>query len=125
MSMGFCDAAFLTRVLNCYKGLPLPAEEWPMFCYPSGCQLYHAKYCDAPLSQYFGFMVKNKRGDALVEAATVLSSQKLGRLVMCLRADNVLVGCNQQLPPQKTQNGGCSSRVGMKIFRILFWKSKI
>jgi hypothetical protein len=40
---GFADAAFATRVLDRfpkrnYKGLPLPEEELPMFCYPTGKQ---------------------------------------------------------------------------------------
>lgn len=68
--MGFCDAAFSTSVLDRfpyknYKGLPLPEEELPMFCYPTGCRLYRAKYCDAPLPQYYGFVVKNERGDSI------------------------------------------------------------
>eukprot|EP00751_Fragilariopsis_kerguelensis_P004867 CAMPEP_0170817696 /NCGR_PEP_ID=MMETSP0733-20121128/40201_1 /TAXON_ID=186038 /ORGANISM="Fragilariopsis kerguelensis, Strain L26-C5" /LENGTH=2012 /DNA_ID=CAMNT_0011177481 /DNA_START=130 /DNA_END=6168 /DNA_ORIENTATION=+ len=68
--MGFCDAAFSTRVLDRfpyknYKGLPLPEEELPMFCYPTGCRLYRAKYSDAPLPQYYGFVVKNERGDSI------------------------------------------------------------
>ncbi|KAL3898606.1 MAG: hypothetical protein SGARI_006634 [Bacillariaceae sp.] len=48
-----------------YKGLPLPEEELPMFCYPTGCRLYRAKYSDAPLPQYYGFVVKNERGDSI------------------------------------------------------------
>lgn len=68
--MGFCDAAFSTSVLDRfpyknYKGLPLPEEELPMFCYPTGCRLYRAKYSDAPLPQYYGFVVKNERGDSI------------------------------------------------------------
>jgi rubredoxin len=68
--MGFCDAAFSTRVLDRfpyknYKGLPLPEEELPMFCYPTGCRLHRAKYSDAPLPQYYGFVVKNERGDSI------------------------------------------------------------
>ena len=68
--MGFCDAAFSTRVLDRfpyknYKGLPLPEEELPMFCYPTGCRLRRAKYSDAPLPQYYGFVVKNERGDSI------------------------------------------------------------
>ncbi|OEU10689.1 DENN-domain-containing protein [Fragilariopsis cylindrus CCMP1102] len=68
--MGFCDAAFSTRVLDRfpyknYKGLPLPEEELPMFCYPTGCRLYRAKYSDSPLPQYYGFVVKNERGDSI------------------------------------------------------------
>eukprot|EP00536_Pseudo-nitzschia_multiseries_P012747 jgi/Psemu1/209578/e_gw1.504.17.1 len=68
--MGFCDAAFSTRVLDRfpyknYKGLPLPEEELPMFCYPTGCRLYRAKFSDAPLPQYYGFVVKNERGDSI------------------------------------------------------------
>lgn len=61
--IGFADAAFSTRVLDRfplknYKGLPLPEEELPMFCYPTGCRLHRARYSDCPLPQYFGFVVK-------------------------------------------------------------------
>lgn len=68
--LGFCDAAFSTTVLDRfpyknYKGLPLPEEELPMFCYPTGCRLHRAKFCDAPLPQYYGFVVKNERGDSI------------------------------------------------------------
>jgi hypothetical protein len=67
---GFADAAFATRVLDRfpfknYKDLPLPEEELPMFCYPTGCRLYRARYSDAPLPQYYGFVVKNERGDSI------------------------------------------------------------
>ena len=65
---GFADAPFATSVLDRfpskdYKGLPLPAEELPMFCYPTGCRLYRAKFQDSPLAQCYGFVVKNERGD--------------------------------------------------------------
>jgi hypothetical protein len=68
--LGFCDAAFSTSVLDRfpyknYKGLPLPEEELPMFCYPTGCRLHRAKFSDAPLPQYYGFVVKNERGDSI------------------------------------------------------------
>ena len=68
--LGFCDAAFCTRVLDRfphknYKGLPLPEEELPMFCYPTGCRLHRARFSDAPLAQYYGFVVKNERGDSI------------------------------------------------------------
>jgi uncharacterized membrane protein YgcG len=68
--LGFCDAAFATRVLDRfpdrnYKGLPLPEEELPMFCYPTGCRLHRARFSDAPLAQYYGFCVKNERGDSI------------------------------------------------------------
>ena len=67
---GFADAAFATRVLGRfpfrnYKGLPLPEEELPMFCYPTGCRLHRARFSDAPLAQYYGFVVKNERGDSI------------------------------------------------------------
>jgi hypothetical protein len=48
-----------------YKGLPLPEEELPMFCYPTGCRLHRARFKDAPLPQYYGFVVKNERGDSI------------------------------------------------------------
>lgn len=68
--LGFCDAAFKTTVLDRfplknYKGLPLPEEELPMFCYPTGCRLHRAKFRDAPLPQYYGFVVKNERGESI------------------------------------------------------------
>ena len=68
--IGFADAAFATQVLDRfplknYKDLPLPEEELPMFCYPTGCRLYRARYSDAPLPQYYGFVVKNERGDSI------------------------------------------------------------
>jgi hypothetical protein len=90
--MGFCDAAFSTRVLDRfphknYKGLPLPEEELPMFCYPTGCRLHRAKYSDAPLSQYYGFVVKNERGDSIyvscvsfMEPLTTAKKKQLSRL---------------------------------------------
>ena len=45
--IGFADAAFATSVLDRfplknYKDLPLPEEELPMFCYPTGCRLYQS-----------------------------------------------------------------------------------
>jgi hypothetical protein len=66
--IGFLDTPFATRVLDRfpkkdYKGVPLPEEELPMFCYPTGCRLIRAKYQDAPLPDYYGFVLKNERGD--------------------------------------------------------------
>jgi hypothetical protein len=90
--MGFCDAAFSTRVLDRfpyknYKGLPLPEEELPMFCYPTGCRLHRAKYSDAPLPQYYGFVVKNERGDSIyvscvsfMEPLTNMKKEQLSKL---------------------------------------------
>ncbi len=65
---GFADTPFATGVLDRfpkkdYKGVPLPEEELPMFCYPTGCRLFRARYQDAPLAEYYGFVVKNERGD--------------------------------------------------------------
>ncbi len=65
---GFVDTPFATGVLDRfprkdYKGVPLPEEELPMFCYPTGCRLFRARYQDAPLAEYYGFVVKNERGD--------------------------------------------------------------
>jgi len=37
----------------------------PMFCYPTGCKLFRARYQDAPLPEYYGFVVKNERGDII------------------------------------------------------------
>lgn len=70
LPIGFADAAFATSVLDRfpfknYKNLPLPEEELPMFCYPTGCRLHRARYSDAPLPQYYGFVVKNERGDSI------------------------------------------------------------
>jgi hypothetical protein len=61
--LGFADATFATRVLDRfplknYKGVPLPEEELPMFCYPTGCRLHRARYNECPLPQYFGFVLK-------------------------------------------------------------------
>lgn len=92
LPMGFCDAAFSTSVLDRfpyknYKGLPLPEEELPMFCYPTGCRLHRAKYSDAPLPQYYGFVVKNERGDSIyvscvsfMEPLTVSKKEQLSKL---------------------------------------------
>jgi hypothetical protein len=68
LPLGFVDTPFATSVLdrfpkNDYKGVPLPQEELPMFCYPTGCRLFRARYQDAPLAEYYGFVVKNERGD--------------------------------------------------------------
>jgi len=68
MPLGFVDTPFATSVLDRfprkdYKGVPLPQEELPMFCYPTGCRLFRARYQDAPLAEYYGFVVKNERGD--------------------------------------------------------------
>ena len=65
---GFVDTPFATGVLDRfprkdYKKIPLPQEELPMFCYPTGCRLFRARYQDAPLAEYYGFVVKNERGD--------------------------------------------------------------
>jgi hypothetical protein len=67
---GFADAPFATSVVDRfpqknYKGLPLPEEELPMFCYPTGCRLRRAKFQDAPLAECYGFVVKNERGDSI------------------------------------------------------------
>ena len=89
---GFADAAFATRVLDRfpqrnYKGLPLPQEELPMFCYPTGCRLFRARYSDAPLAQYYGFVVKNERGDSIyvscvsfMEPLTTRKVEQLARI---------------------------------------------
>jgi hypothetical protein len=91
MPLGFCDAAFSTTVLDRfpyknYKGLPLPEEELPMFCYPTGCRLHRAKFCDAPLPQYYGFVVKNERGDSIyvscVSFMEPLTQQKQRQLAL-------------------------------------------
>ena len=68
--LGFLDTPFATSVLDRfpmkdYKGVPLPEEELPMFCYPTGCKLFRARYQDAPLPEYYGFVVKNERGDII------------------------------------------------------------
>jgi len=87
--IGFADAAFATRVLDRfpvknYKDLPLPEEELPMFCYPTGCRLHRARYCDAPLPQYYGFVVKNERGHSIyvscVSFMEPLTSAKIDQL---------------------------------------------
>ncbi|CAJ1960049.1 unnamed protein product [Cylindrotheca closterium] len=70
LPLGFCDATFKATVLDRfpyrnYKGLPLPEEELPMFCYPTGCHLYRTRFKDVPLPQYYGFVVKNERGDSI------------------------------------------------------------
>ena len=70
LPMGFADAPFAASVLDRfpkknYKGLPLPEEELPMFCYPTGCRLKRALFRDAPLPKCYGFVVKNERGDSL------------------------------------------------------------
>mmetsp|Transcript_29663 Transcript_29663/g.71384 ORF Transcript_29663/g.71384 Transcript_29663/m.71384 type:complete len:1767 (+) Transcript_29663:2-5302(+) len=70
LPLGFCDATFKATVLDRfpyknYKGLPLPEEELPMFCYPTGCHLHRARFKDAPVPQYYGFVVKNERGDSI------------------------------------------------------------
>jgi len=36
-----------------------------MFCYPTGCRLHRTQYSNAPLPQYYGFVVKNERGDSI------------------------------------------------------------
>lgn len=87
--IGFADIAFATRVLDRfplknYKGLPLPEEELPMFCYPTGCKLHRAPYSDAPLPEYYGFVVKNERGDSIyvscVSFFEPLAKQKIEQL---------------------------------------------
>ena len=69
--IGFADTPLETRVLDRfpfknYKGLPLPEEELPMFCYPTGYRLVRARYCDWPLPQYFGFAVKVRKASTPV-----------------------------------------------------------
>jgi uDENN domain len=88
--IGFADAAFATSVLDRfpmknYKGLPLPEEELPMFCYPTGCRLYRTKYSDCPLPQYFGFVVKVCR---LVNAVRAPSTCYLNEAI---RTNKVIV----------------------------------
>lgn len=90
--IGFCDAAFATSVLDRfpmknYKEFPLPEEELPMFCYPTGCRLHRARFSDAPLPQYYGFVVKNERGDSIhvscvsfMEPLTSAKTEQLKRM---------------------------------------------
>ncbi|GKY97442.1 hypothetical protein MPSEU_000702700 [Mayamaea pseudoterrestris] len=86
---GFADVAFATRVLGRfpyknYKDFPLPEEELPMFCYPTGCRLHRARFSDAPLAECYGFVVKNERGDSIyiscVSFMEPLTSQKVKQL---------------------------------------------
>lgn len=70
MPSGFADVPFPTRVqgrfpFQNYQGLPLPEEELPMFCYPTGCRLVRTAFSDTPVPQYYGFVVKNERGDSI------------------------------------------------------------
>eukprot|EP00979_Chaetoceros_neogracilis_P008665 scaffold1922_cov291-Chaetoceros_neogracile.AAC.8 len=49
LPMGFLDTPFASQVLDRfpkkdYKGVPLPEEESPMFCYTTGCKLFRARY---------------------------------------------------------------------------------
>ena len=90
LGFGFADAAFATKVrsrfpLKNYKDLPLPQEELPMFCYPTGCRLHRARLSDAPLPQSYGFVVKNERGDSIyvscVSFMEPLTSSKINQLV--------------------------------------------
>ena len=67
---GFLDTPFAAGLLDRfpkqnYEGVPLPEEELPMFCYPTGCRLHREKYQDTPLPEYYGFVVKNERGDSI------------------------------------------------------------
>jgi DENN (AEX-3) domain/dDENN domain/uDENN domain len=67
---GLCETPFATRVLGRvpeqnYHHHPLPEEELPMFCYPTGCTLHRTEYCAIPPPQSYGFVVKNERGDSL------------------------------------------------------------
>lgn len=92
LPLGFCDATFKATVLDRfpyknYKGLPLPEEELPMFCYPTGCHLHRARFKDAPVPQYYGFVVKNERGDSIcvscvsfMEPLTKEKKRQLGQL---------------------------------------------
>jgi hypothetical protein len=67
-----------------YKGFPLPEEELPMFCYPTGCRLRRALFQDAPLAECYGFVVKNERGDSIhvscVSFMEPLTSAKINQL---------------------------------------------
>ena len=68
---GFCDVTVTTRVIGRfpyqnYDTVPLPMEEIPMFCYPKlGCTLVRTQYSNVPPVQYYGFVVKNERGDSI------------------------------------------------------------
>uniref|UniRef100_A0A7S2PH45 UDENN domain-containing protein n=1 Tax=Leptocylindrus danicus TaxID=163516 RepID=A0A7S2PH45_9STRA len=71
--MGFADAPFDAGVQDRfpsknYDGLPLPEEELPLFCYPTGCRLRRALFRDAPLPSSYGFVLKNERGDSIYVA---------------------------------------------------------
>ena len=68
--LGFLDTPFAARLLDRfpkknYEGVPLPEEELPMFCYPTGCRLHRETYQDTPLPEHYGFVVKNERGDSI------------------------------------------------------------
>lgn len=89
LPFGLADVAFSTRVLGRfplrnYKSLPLPEEELPMFCYPTGCRLHRTQLCNAPLPQCYGFCVKNERGDSIyvscVSFMEPLTSEKSDQL---------------------------------------------
>ena len=98
---GFADAAFATKVLDRfpeqnYKGLPLPEEELPMFCYPTGCRLHRARFSEAPVAQYYGFVLKNERGDSIfvscvsfMEPLTHEKQLQLGKLSERRRRTNL------------------------------------
>ncbi len=79
---GLADIPFSTSVLDRfpqknYKGLPLPEEELPMFCYPTGCRLHRALYQDAPVTQCYGFVVKNERGDSIYGTYDIIFINKI------------------------------------------------
>ena len=69
--VGFADIPFEASVQDrfpsCdYKGLPMPVEELPLFCYPQGCRLLRTRLSDIPLPSSYGFVLKNiERGDSI------------------------------------------------------------
>jgi hypothetical protein len=87
---GLCDIPYTTRVIGRfpfknYSNVPLPIEEIPMFCYPKmGNKLYRTQYSSIPIPQYYGFVVKNERGDNIyiscVSFMEPLTSNKVHQL---------------------------------------------
>jgi len=92
LPLGFADTSFATTVLDRfpkkdYKGVPLPEEELPMFCYPTGCRLSRQMYHDSPSAECYGFVVKNERGDSIhvscvsfMEPLTTFKKEQLCRM---------------------------------------------
>lgn len=109
---GFVDLPFPARVLDRfptknYRGMPFPEEELPLFCYAGGSRLVRDKLRNLPMPRYFGFVVKNERGDSIYGTLCADLLVKRVSVVICRIVQptlrNFTVSCMSFLEPITSQ----------------------